>query len=274
MKTWRLIPFACHDAFENMAIDEAVVRCHSEERAPTLRFYGWERESVSVGYFQDTERELNCRFCQQHHIDVVRRPTGGKAVLHGSDLTYAVVASASDALFSSHVLETYRIISECIIRGLEKAGISASLVQEGRPVPPGGGDCCCFAVPVQHELCVGERKICGSAQVRVRSAFLQHGSIPMDFDCARSRMIMELHRQGREKRPDTLVRSVTSVNEQLEEGIGIEVLCDHLAGGFEEYMNIGLIPGELQSDEQRLKEELLRTKYSRPHWNMKGTVVK
>ena len=87
-------------------------------------------------------------------------------------------------------------------------------------------------------------------------------------------MIMRRHRQGREERPDMLPRSVRSVNEKREEGIGIEVLCEHLAGGFEEYMNVGLIAGELQGDEQRLKEELLRTKYCRPQWNMKGIVVK
>lgn len=273
MDTWRLIPFSRHDAFENMAIDEAVLRCHSADRIPTLRFYGWERESVSLGYFQDVERELNCSLCRRQHIDIVRRPTGGKAVLHGSDLTYAVVASASQPPFSPRVLETYRVISECLIRGLEKAGIRADMVREGRSVHAGEGDSCCFAVPVQYELCVGEKKICGSAQVRVRDAFLQHGSIPLTFDGLRSRMIMGLQGGEHGGVPDALTRSVTSLQEQLEDRASVERLCEHLAGGFEEYMKVRLILADLDRDEEIMKEELLRKKYSQLQWNMKGLMV-
>ncbi|MBN2538425.1 MAG: lipoate--protein ligase family protein, partial [Deltaproteobacteria bacterium] len=93
MDTWRIIPFEQYDPFENMAIDEAIFRVNQRrEMPPTLRFYGWKKPAVSLGYFQHAESEIQCGYCRDRDIDIVRRPTGGKAVLHGDDLTYSLVA--------------------------------------------------------------------------------------------------------------------------------------------------------------------------------------
>ena len=100
MEKWRIIPFNRFNAFENMAIDEAIFKeSQKGHMPPTLRFYSWERDTVSIGYFQNAKREVNLDYCRENAIDVVRRPTGGKAVLHESDLTYSLVQTKKTKTF-------------------------------------------------------------------------------------------------------------------------------------------------------------------------------
>jgi len=266
--TWRIIPFKRHSPFENMAIDEALFRGHQREGdPPVLRFYGWENPAVSLGYFQDAEEEIDCTYCRDRGIDIVRRPTGGKAVLHGSDLTYSLVAGEHTPPFSLDVVETYRIISECIIRGLAKAGIEVQLVEEGRGGAGSGGGVC-FATPYKNELLAQGRKICGSAQVRARGVFLQHGSVLLDLDplavCA---AIEKTEDAGRVQE---IKAAVTSVREMVEGDVSIDGLCRDIAAGFEEVLHIRLIEGGLSPEEKAFRNRLLEDKYVRDEWNRKG----
>lgn len=264
-----MIPFRRYDPFENMAIDEALFRTHQEEGAsPVLRFFGWEGPAVSIGYFQDAAEEIDCAYCRDEEIKIVRRPTGGKAVLHGGDLTYSLVARESSPLFSPDVVETYRIISRCLIRGLAKSGIAVEIVEEGREGPGAGGGLC-FATPYKNELLAGGRKICGSAQVRARGVFLQHGSVLIDFDplaactaIGRSRDIGA--------RAQKVAATVTSVREATGEDISTDDLCRNITAGFEETLHIRLVEGELTPREEAVKARLLEQKYGCDEWNMKG----
>jgi lipoate-protein ligase A len=273
VEEWRLIPFERFTAFENMAIDEAIFKeAKKGEIPPTLRLYGWKKPAVSVGYFQDVAGEVNYNLCHNLNIDIVRRPTGGKAVFHGCDLTYALVAGQNSHGFYSDILETYRVISECIIRGLEKLGINACMVKEGRHSESGALKGFCFSVPVRNELLVDGRKICGSAQVRSRGAFLQHGSIPVDLDIETTCRIMSGTGEDIQRKAEVLQRSVTCVNEHVDGKVEINVLCECIMQGFEEYMGIKLVEGGLRSEEKVLKERLVKDKFLNPMWNMEGKV--
>ena len=249
-----------------MAIDEAIFRAGRQRgMLPTLRFYGWERPTVSLGYFQDAEREINCGYCRDRGIDIVRRPTGGRAVLHGGDLTYSIVAGENSQHFSSDIIKTYRTISECIIRGLEKSGVDAEMVEEGRG---GGGSAApfCFAASYRNELLADGKKICGSAQVRAKGMFLQHGSLLMDFDPVA--VCTAIITKNAEAEAKALEASVTSIRKSVGDNVGIDTLCRNIATGFEEVLNIRLIEGRLSPEEEMLRDSLLENKYLNARWNM------
>ena len=269
---WRIIPFERCDSFENMAIDEAIFRAGRKRKmAPTLRFYGWKRPAVSLGYFQDAEREINCGYCRDRGMDIVRRPTGGRAVLHGDDLTYSLVAGENSPHFSSNIVETYRIISGCIIRGLEKSGVGAKMVTEGRTGRESAG-AFCFAAAYKNELLADGKKICGSAQVRAKGMFLQHGSLLMDFDPVAVCAAITTNNAAMEVKK--LEASVTSIRQIAGDSIGIDTLCSNIAAGFEEVLSIHLIEGKLSLEEETLRDNLIESKYSSDEWNMKGREAK
>ncbi|MCD6486332.1 MAG: lipoate--protein ligase family protein [Syntrophobacterales bacterium] len=264
MEKWRLIPFKHFDPFENMAIDEAIFRADRQgEMPPTLRLYGWKKPAVSMGYFQNAEREINCEYCRDRGIDIVRRPTGGLAVLHGNDLTYSLVAGENSPHFSSDIIETYRIISECIISGLDKSGVKAEMVEKGR-IERGPAGAFCFATSYRNELLVDGKKVCGSAQVRARDMFLQHGSLLIDFDPAA--VCAAIMTKG--MKAGTLEASVTSIRKSVGDNVGIGTLCRNIAAGFEEVLNIHLIEGSLSPEEETLRNGLLENKYRNVRWNM------
>ena len=271
MEQWRLIPFDRFNAFENMAIDEAILQ-NSQRGAipPTLRFYSWQRDTVSLGYFQDASREVDLDYCRAAHIDVVRRPTGGKAVLHEHDLTYSVVAREDDPPFSSDIMETYRVISQCLIGGLHGIGIEAYMMEEGRTHRKGTVDAFCFSVPSQYELLVEGRKICGSAQVRGKGSFLQHGSILIDADPSRIHSAITIDEEDSEDGLARLQSSITSVHDYLADGVSLARLCEGISKTFEELFDVQLVPGDITEGEEALKERLLQDKYTMDSWNLKG----
>jgi len=126
---WRLIKDSNHTGFMNMAVDEAIMIAHREGLVPpTIRFYQWSPPAVSLGYFQDLKKEIDVDACQHLGIDIVRRSTGGKAVLHDKELTYSFIIRENHPLVNDSILETYKKISGGIIRGLSYLGIIAELV--------------------------------------------------------------------------------------------------------------------------------------------------
>ncbi len=271
METWRLLSFQRLSGAENMAVDEAIFRETAKRGGePTLRLYGWIRPTVTIGYSQDLEREVNCAFCQERGIDIVRRPTGGKAVYHSTDLTYSLASSQHRSPFSIDILGTYRVIGRCLIRGLKKIGVNAELVEEGRAP----GRCCeeagCFAVPFRNELLVKEAKICGSAQVRGRGCFLQHGSILIDFDPVTSLRIMGKVGRDEEEAARGLEETVTCVSHETSVPITAERLAPYIGSGFEELLNVRLVKGGLTGREQAIAERLITEKYGNHRWNERG----
>ncbi|MDT8318380.1 MAG: biotin/lipoate A/B protein ligase family protein [bacterium] len=178
MNIWRLIVSPPLDGASNMALDEALF---NRNATPTLRFYFWKRPTISVGRFQ----RLNDDFidkCKEASIDIVRRPTGGRAILHNSELTYSVSAPYSMVPESSSLASLYTLLAEWQVDSLAAMGIKASLAGKkgaGRRYIENNA---CFLSSTSFEVNVGGRKICGSAQRRGKNYFLQHGSILIDYD--------------------------------------------------------------------------------------------
>jgi lipoate-protein ligase A len=241
-----------------MAVDEAVFKsAEAGNSPPTVRFYAWNPPAVSVGYFQDSLKEVDIKACRDLGIDVVRRLTGGRAVLHDRELTYSVICHEDDPHFPDSILGTYKVISSCLVKGLNSLGIDASLTpsvkKEGKRSPSA-----CFTSPSHYEITVDGKKLVGSAQRRGEGVFLQHGSILMEFDrCMLERVLPQ---SGR-------LDCVTFINRYIR--IGTEGLIPSLVKGFEEVLGISFSEGSLSSEEMALAERYVDERYSRPEWNLR-----
>src|SRR5215213_5352705 len=166
-----------------MALDEALWQEfaasleRSEQPAPILRFYGWQPAALSLGYAQRAEREVNFKACEEMGIEWVRRPTGGRAILHDhAELTYSLVGSVEDPQFSGGVLESYRKISGALVEGLRRLGVEAEMAEKDRRGHADALTSACFDAPSAYEITWQGRKIIGSAQARQRGALLQQGT--------------------------------------------------------------------------------------------------
>lgn len=169
---WRLLDHGpCPPAW-NMAVDEVLRRSHAEAGGPpTLRFYEWSRPTLSLGAGQELPPAITPDSLQALHLDVVRRVTGGRAVLHGSDLTYTIVAGQREG-FPPSVTGVYRRLRHALQRGLAHLGVVTS---PGSPAPQHGFSC--FASVATGDLAWQGKKLVGSAQAWQGQSFLQHGAI-------------------------------------------------------------------------------------------------
>ena len=270
-KKWRLITTGSLNAFENMAIDEAILKACSEGKSPpTIRLYGWKPHAVSLGYSQRIENTLNLEACKRLEVDIVRRPTGGRAVLHDEESTYSLISPLDNPLFPPNIIGSYQKISSCLIRVFKKLGINAQMVipkekikyRFERRVNP-----ICFLSPSWYEIAVNSRKICGSAQRRVDGAFLQHGSILLGFDPLKLFEVLCFKEGNKTEIINYLHTKVTSVNEQLGRNIGFLKFNETLIEGFKQGLDIELKEGKLSSEEQQLAQEYLDKRYLNPCWN-------
>ena len=178
-RAWRWLPLRAEDAPRNMAVDEAIFKAYTLGLVPpTLRCYVWSPPGVSCGRFQDPAAEIDLAACAARGYGVVRRPTGGRAVLHEGDLTYMVVAGEQDGV-PGGTIPAYLHLSQGLLAALTSLGVPAQLYT------PAGKDVrrnpACFASPSWYELTVGGRKVAGSAQRREGGSVLQHGAIMLTF---------------------------------------------------------------------------------------------
>jgi len=301
---WRLLGTGLADGATNMAIDEAILWAVAEGKSPpTLRFYGWQPPCLSIGYSQSMEDEVNVDRCREAGIDIVRRPTGGRAILHADELTYSVVAPQAEPRVTGGVIESYRRLSAGLVAGLRVLGVDVS--QALTPTPPeprsrGAGeqrskgvgehrDCspspphpctpaplgegesaACFDAPSSYEITVDGKKLVGSAQVRKRGVVLQHGSLPLAGDMAR---IFDFLKVPSEERREELKQELRACATSLELALGYSApfgeVAQHLAAGFAQALNLRLIPGQLSQHELALAEKLRREKYATRKWNFR-----
>jgi len=277
---WRLIKDSYHTGFMNMAIDEAIMIAHREGLVPpTIRFYQWSPPAVSLGYFQDLKKEIDVDACKNLGINIVRRPTGGKAVLHDKELTYSFIIKENHPLVNDSILETYKKISGGMIRGLSYLGIKAELVplREKLKSTPSGNEAkskiphsniksICFSVPSQYEVQVMGKKIVGSAQVRKREIVLQHGSLLIELE--KDKLFSVFNFPSVQIRERLKIRfKATSLEEILKRKISFSELSEILPGGFEEEFGVRLVEGKLTEQEEKISKELLENKYSTYEWN-------
>ena len=182
---WRLLRTGDMSGAMNMALDEALLESVAGgQSAPILRLYGWTPPTVSLGYFQRGDKVVNLSACREFGYDVVRRSTGGRAVLHDQEVTYSVIAPNHDEIFSGGISDNYHIIAQGLLALVRSFGIQAEIAG-GRQKSPQAGDAAhnvCFFSPAFSELVYAGCKLVGSAQRRLGNAFLQHGSIPLNID--------------------------------------------------------------------------------------------
>jgi lipoate-protein ligase A len=241
----------------NMAVDEFLLNRLAGQHASYLRFYQWERPTASLGCSQDAARAVDADFCRRRGVDIVRRVTGGKLVLHDREVTYALVSS-DDSLFSRTVTESYRRISQALLLGLKKMGFDPELAGP----PPDEykrGALPCFSYPGRDELQVQDRKIVGSAQKRMGSSFLQHGSIPLEHDEALLRSITRLPEEGERMR-------MTSLSKLAGRPVSFEWAVERLLQGFAEFFGATFEHLSFTPEERQAIRFLQRQKYEDPAW--------
>ncbi|HWR98200.1 MAG TPA: lipoate--protein ligase family protein [Candidatus Methanoperedens sp.] len=182
MRAWRLIDSGLASGAWNLALDEAIFAGVRERRSPpTLRFYAWSSPTLSLGYAQDPERDLDLEACAAACVAVIRRATGGRAVLHDREVTYSVAVPGEEPPFGAGLDAAYRAVAAGLLAGLRLLGVKEASLAPGRrggahrPRHPG-----CFASVSRHEIVAGGHKLVGSAQRRSGGAFLQHGSILLE----------------------------------------------------------------------------------------------
>ena len=248
-----------------MAVDEALLRGRIRASgAPTVRFYGWRPATVSLGYSQALDDTVDRGRCDALGIGLVRRPTGGSAILHDPperEVTYSVVAREGDFPGADDVLETYRVLGQGLAAGLGRLGVAAELVPlvRGRRDP---SPAFCFRRAGAYEIAVGGRKLVGSAQRRQRGCFLQHGSVLLDADPARIRTVFPC-----EADPAT---AMTTLADALGRSPGFDAVAEALAAGLAEALGAPLVPAGLSPDESALVEALVAGKYGTEAWTSLG----
>src|SRR5215471_2531550 len=267
-RSWRLILDPPQDGFENMARDEALLEaCRRDALAsdlyPVLRIYGWSVPTLSLGRFQDAIRSVDQGFCRDHGIPVVRRPTGGAAVLHDREVTYCLVGRTGEAPFDGSVLESYRRIAGGLAQGFALLGLTADPgCRVGRPAA-GTAPAQCFARAGSYEITFGGKKVVGSAQVRRKGASLQHGSILLD---ANPKLFDEATGGQHEER-----RGWTTLRELMGRRPDFEEVALGLARGMGTEFGAQWRIGELTPLEERLAQKLRARKYLNAHWTARGS---
>ncbi|MBN2334440.1 lipoate--protein ligase family protein [Candidatus Bathyarchaeota archaeon] len=238
------------DAPTQMAIDEAIAVARLKEGTPnTIRLYRWNPSAVSIGYFQSIEKEVNLPNCRKYGVDVIRRITGGGAVYHDYDgeMTYSLVAPETDPKIPGDILESYALICGAIVEGLKELGVESNF----KPV---------------NDLEAGGKKISGNAQTRRHGVVLQHGTVLVDSDIRR---MFEVLRVSEAKISDKMIEAVeervTNLRRYLGRKVGFDEARDALVKGFEDKLDMKLVPGELTEAEEALVKQL-REKYSSVEW--------
>jgi lipoyl(octanoyl) transferase len=268
---WRLLDSGPADGFTNMAMDEAILEMHAAIGGlSTLRFYTWSPPALSLGYGQPIAADIDFTRCRELGIDVVRRPTGGRAVLHDHEVTYSVVISADDPRVTSGVLASYLTMSQALIRGLSYLGITAELLplRRGAPLPCADASPICFAMPSTYEVAVAGRKIIGSAQRRAHDVIMQHGSIPISHDLDNMRSVFRSSLRGSRSGHTELEYQAHMTSLQAAGGCAYhyaEVVAA-LTRGMAETWQIDLLPGPLTAAERELTAHLRATKYCSEAW--------
>lgn len=265
---WKFIDTGHLSAAMNMAMDECLLNWHSEGKIPpTLRFYGWKKPSLSLGYFQRS-RTIDLDAVEKHGCEFVRRLTGGSAVLHDDELTYSLVISEDDPGIPKSVTKAYYILTQGVLEGYKNLGIETEFAIPEREVNR-EQSAICFEKPSFYEMVVDGRKICGNAQTRKKGVLLQHGSLPMSLD---TDMLFDLFAfstdKARQRRKENFANKAISIKDVTDKQFTYEEMTVAFKKGFEKGLNIALEPLHLSDEQWDEVKQLAETKYGTDSWNM------
>jgi lipoate-protein ligase A len=271
---WRVINGGIRCAADNMAVDEAILRAHAAGQVPpTIRFYGWRPAAVSLGFFQKAAAEIDLDECQRQGVDVVRRLTGGRAVLHDHELTYSIIVSEEHPLIPATITASYCFFCQGLLAGLRTLGID---VQMSIPQAAYGqtrrrhASAACFDAPSHYEVTVNGRKLVGSAQVRKDGVILQHGSLLLDFNPRQVASLLRLPTAGiRDAMAGMLANRAIAANEAANRPIHWEEAYEALVSSFGPALGVDLELGNLSEAEQAAAHELAANKYTQDNWTLR-----
>jgi len=249
LETWRFINSGYLDGTTNMSIDLALARCMlSNSHYPILRIYGWNPPAISLGYHQKM-RDIDLQKCQRDGIDVVYRPTGGRAILHANELTYAVILPKSSRYYHKEISKVYEIISLCLISALKQLNVNVNF-ERARNTPMnfsrGELSTICYASTIQHEISYNGKKLVGSAQRRFDNVVLQHGSILIGnkhLDLVNYLVNGDTQRCNRVK--DFLKSKTICLNDINHTTVTFSELANAIKTGFENELDIKFLETEL-----------------------------
>ncbi|HET9496504.1 MAG TPA: biotin/lipoate A/B protein ligase family protein [Chloroflexia bacterium] len=283
--SWRAITGYDLPGDYQMALDEALLESVIAGGVPVVRFYTWRPATLSLGVNQPFG-EIDADECARRGFGLVRRLTGGRAVLHQHELTYSVIALENDSRVSGGVIESYRKISTALVEGLRSMGADVSLAEPSKAMfralaesrrrtelddtVDSSNGAVCFDTASAYELTARGRKLVGSAQARRGGAILQHGSILLDVDWdAWVNVFSYASEAGRERAYTKLPSRMTSLSEELGRPVTARELQAALVPAFERTFGISLMEAEPTPAEEEAARRLAAEKYATEGWTRK-----
>jgi len=266
--TWRLLYTPPSRGAWNMAVDEAILEHIARgESQPTLRLYAWEPACLSLGHAQSFA-DVDMERVKARGWEVVRRATGGRAILHTDELTYSVTGSAEEPVLTGGVLESYNRLAQALLYAVHELGLPveikeavdhASAAKDLNPI--------CFEVSSTYEITVNGKKLIGSAQARKKEGVLQHGSLPLTGDLSRiCQALIFKDEASRENAAERLLARATTVESVLGVETDWETAAQAFIRGFEAQLGISFQHGEMSQSELERTDELIAEKYAHPSW--------
>ena len=264
---WRLIQSPPASGGWNMALDEAVLEAVGRgESLPTLRFYAWDPPCISLGAAQPI-RDVDVKRLRMKRWDLVRRSTGGRAILHTDELTYAVIAPIDNPHLAGGVLDSYRHLSAGLVAGLQHMGMSVEIEPEKQLTEEERGNPVCFQAPSAYEITVEQKKLLGSAQVRRRFGILQHGTLPLKGDITRICEVLQFDsEEDRTSAADALQNRAATAEELLGKPLSWETAAQAMSEGFRQALDLQLESEDPTPGELARAEELQGERFANSQW--------
>ncbi len=273
--TWRLILSDPQPGKVNMALDSAILEAVGRgDVPPTLRLYRWDPPCLSLGYSQP-RADADLVRLEQKGWDLVRRPTGGRAILHTDELTYAVIGPWTDPRLQGSLMDSYQRLSQALLLALKLLELPVE-IHHGKD-PRARQQPVCFENPSDFEITVEGKKIIGSAQARKKDGLLQHGSLPLTGNLTR---ITEVLRYPSNREREQAAALLLSRAETVSGVLGREVSWDEAArvfiDAFQTALNLDLVPGQVTPSEAKTARRLVEERFGNFDWtggnHLKSTV--
>ncbi|MGB7876921.1 MAG: lipoate--protein ligase family protein [Anaerolineales bacterium] len=266
MTTWRLLTTPPARGAWNMAVDEAILEDVIRGASlPTLRLYAWNPPCLSLGHAQPFT-DVDTTRLESHGWEVVRRMTGGRAILHTDELTYSVTAPVNEPRVAGSLLESYNRLASALLAAVQDLSLPVEM-KEDKAESNGEPNPVCFEVPSTYEITVEGKKLIGSAQARRREGVLQHGSLPLTGDLTRiCQALVFLDDSAREKAMQRLLARATTVESVLGREVDWDSAAQAFVRAFEAQLGLSFEEGELSESELARAEELVHEKYAHPSW--------
>jgi lipoate-protein ligase A len=267
MDTWRLLETPPAHGAWNMALDEAILEAVGRGGSPpTLRLYSWEPACLSLGYAQPYT-DVDIQRLQTHGWELVRRPTGGRAVLHTDELTYSVIAPLNEPRVAGAVLESYKRLAHALVEALNLLGMQVQVNENSAAAHTERTNPVCFEVTSACEITFEGRKLIGSAQSRRKEGVLQHGSLPLTGDLTRILQVLAFpDENSRDRAAKNLLKRATTVETALKREVSWEEAAKAVVTAFRTVFALDLQTGNPSLAEKNRTEELVRVKYGHLSW--------